>query len=253
MLRDLLTSRWLQGGLVFFLVCVGGSLLYSWHIRRTTEAEFGDIPQPRAAPRGNGQAASTPPIDFQTEGVRSASEEHRDTPRVDTTEALPDETEFADAFLTDDSGTDGEDAEEVAVSPFGFGPYPELPEGWPPHTFPTSTPEHELLTRVQIKLISEGVNAEGVVYGQDKQSHLIYPIIRGIVYVEWRYGEGRAGMRKYIGLRYGHPADASRIMELEEEAWSTHRSFPERKVPSNIKLVPFTEAGIDPYEYLDLE
>ena len=32
MLRDLLSSRWFQGGFAFFVLCVGGSLLYSWHV-----------------------------------------------------------------------------------------------------------------------------------------------------------------------------------------------------------------------------
>ena len=41
MLRDLLSSRLIQLGFVFFVIIVGGSLLYSWHVQRITEAEFG--------------------------------------------------------------------------------------------------------------------------------------------------------------------------------------------------------------------
>ena len=40
MFGDLLSSRMIQAGLVFFVVVVGGSLLYSWHVHRTTEAEL---------------------------------------------------------------------------------------------------------------------------------------------------------------------------------------------------------------------
>ena len=36
MFRDLLSSRLIQGGIVFFVLVVGGSLLYSWHVRRAT-------------------------------------------------------------------------------------------------------------------------------------------------------------------------------------------------------------------------
>ena len=43
MFRDLLSSRLIQVGLVFFVVVVGGSLLYSWQTDRTTEAEFAGI------------------------------------------------------------------------------------------------------------------------------------------------------------------------------------------------------------------
>ena len=40
MFRGLLSSRLIQVGLVFFVVVVGGSLLYSWQTRRATVAEF---------------------------------------------------------------------------------------------------------------------------------------------------------------------------------------------------------------------
>jgi len=45
MFRDLFSSRLIQAGLAFFVVVVVGSLLYSWHARRTTESEFGKRPQ----------------------------------------------------------------------------------------------------------------------------------------------------------------------------------------------------------------
>ena len=40
MFRALLSSRLIQVGLIFFLVVVSGSLLYSWQTRRATVAEF---------------------------------------------------------------------------------------------------------------------------------------------------------------------------------------------------------------------
>lgn len=40
MLQDLLSSRWLQFGLVFFVLVIGGSLLYSWYTLRTTESDL---------------------------------------------------------------------------------------------------------------------------------------------------------------------------------------------------------------------
>ena len=42
MLRDLLSdSRHVKSDSVFFVLVVGSSLLYSWHVQRTTEGEFG--------------------------------------------------------------------------------------------------------------------------------------------------------------------------------------------------------------------
>ena len=43
MLYNLLSSRWLQFGFLFFLVVVGGSQLYSWHARRQTVLELADL------------------------------------------------------------------------------------------------------------------------------------------------------------------------------------------------------------------
>lgn len=40
MLGDLLSHRWIQGGIVFFVLCVAGSLLYSRSVHRTPNAEL---------------------------------------------------------------------------------------------------------------------------------------------------------------------------------------------------------------------
>ena len=40
MFRDLLSSRLIQAGLAFFVLVVSGSLLYSWHVHRTTQREL---------------------------------------------------------------------------------------------------------------------------------------------------------------------------------------------------------------------
>lgn len=131
MLRDLLSKFSIQAGLVFFLVVVGGSLFYSWHVRRTTEAELersDAFLQQR--PNKNKMPTASDAIDTDTSPVdvtpRKRSMKTDDTQlRPDETEVLPiNETEridLTDAYLP---------AEDVPVSPFGFGAYPELPEGW---------------------------------------------------------------------------------------------------------------------------
>lgn len=80
-----------------------------------------------------------------------------------TRAVLPDTTEKPD----EPDGTVNSDveifaeeiAEEAAVSPYGFGPYPPLPERWPADIWPRKSPIHELMIRVQIKLVSQGINA----------------------------------------------------------------------------------------------
>ncbi|MYB95344.1 hypothetical protein F4054_07360 [Candidatus Poribacteria bacterium] len=250
MFHDLLSSRLIQGGFAFFVLCVGGSLLYSWHIHRTTEvSEFGKRPQPVVSPLKNKALTSTAPVDFQTEGVVNTPDENTDTPISDATEALPNETEFADianAFLPDDFVSEEEaPAEDVPVSPYGFGPYPELPEGWSLNTFPAASAEHELQKRVRIKLIGQGVN----VVGTSMEDGLVYPIIKGTAYVQWKSYWRPTGKVTYISRMIAHPEDHRHLSTIKAEKG---RDFTEADVPSDIKLVSFEDGAIDPYEFLDL-
>lgn len=84
---------------------------------------------------------------------------------------------------------------EVAVSPFGFGPYPKTPEGWAPipwHLF--KDPNFELMTRVRIKYLEQGVSIVGVT--MDKG--IVRPIIDGVVYVKWKEVDTPMGTVKQI-------------------------------------------------------
>ena len=110
MLWDLLSSRWFQWGFAFFVLCVGGSLLYSWHVQRTIEvSEFEKRPQPVVSPLKNKQETAPAPVDFQTEGVTNTPKENTDTHLSDETEAETrdyiETLDLTDAFLPDDIAT----------------------------------------------------------------------------------------------------------------------------------------------------
>ena len=121
MFRNLLSSRLIQAGLAFFVIVVGGSLLYSWHAQRTTENEFGKRPQAVSLIE-NKQATSTAPVDFQTEGVVNTPEENTDIETmVEETEALENETfDLADTFLPDDMGSEEKVPADFSRNPRGF-------------------------------------------------------------------------------------------------------------------------------------
>lgn len=241
MFGDLLSSRWFQAGIAFFVLCVGGSLLYSWHVQRTTENEFGKGPQPVVSPVENKTETNTAPIDFQTEGVVNTPEENTDTRMPEATEALENETEFADiadAFLPDDMGSEEEaPAEDVPVSPFGFGAYPEIPADFPFNVKWTDTTEHidlELSARVMIKAWNEGERFLGSSIGENGRVYLHYP---NTVYVQEKKhlapdDSARGSSRLLIG--------------------DIHELSPGESLPSDIQVFDYDSAGIDPYEYLDL-
>ncbi len=135
--------------------------------------------------------------------------------------------------------------EGVRVSPFGFGPYPELPVGWPHDTFPAPSAEHELQQRVRIDLLAHGIPVEGTIM----ENGLVYPVVKGIVYVKWKSYWRPTGKVTYISRIGGHPDDTMPIEMIRREKG---KSFTKKDIPSDIKLLSFEEDGIDPYQFLEL-
>ena len=130
-----------------------------------------------------------------------------------------------------------DDPEEVEVSPHGFGPYPEVPEDYIINPFSWDSykndpPIFELMARVRIKLWKQGYQVEGI----GEEGGLLYPIIRGIVYIR------RSPSGKYITGKMGHPRDNVSIEQIESGA-----------IPAGITVLDADEMGIDPYKFLNLQ
>ena len=86
MFRDLLSSRLIQAGLAFFVIVVGGGLLYRWHAHRTTEAEFGKRPQAVVSPLKNRDpSTNTAPSTGQAASIESTVLGKQDSDTVNTT------------------------------------------------------------------------------------------------------------------------------------------------------------------------
>ena len=261
MFRDLLSSRLIQGGLVFFVLVVGGSLLYSWHALRATEADLGPIPQTVVSPLENTPATNTAPIDFQTEGVTNTPEENTDTPIPEATEALPNETEFtdiADAFLPDDLVSEEEAlAEDVPVSPFGFGPYPEVPADLPENLMPSWTwsderrqnmygraEDYELMGRVIIKLWNQGDKEIVGVLRRDNDGK-VYPTYPDTMYVtSWEEMDTRHGTVRVPSSTFGY---ASKMVPLYPYVHKYGH------LPDDINFIDYENQGYDPYNFLNLK
>ena len=254
MFRDLLSSRWFQGGFAFFVLVVGSSLLYSWHVQRTTEAEFARHDRFRQGLQNQTETRTAEEVNVLTEnetpGLVNTPDETTDTPMSDETGALPNETELldiADAFLPDDFVSEEEaPAEEVAVSPFGFGPYPEVPEDYPTRpswersrydTFSQDTQRSlELLGRVLIKLWKQG---ERGFQGGTTYNGKVYPHYKNTAYV--RYGTTASG-RRYIARYKGDPSIRISPEQLRKG-----------ELPAYIRVLDIDSEGIDPYQFLDLK
>lgn len=245
MFRDILTNKWVIGGVVFLIVFSVACVFwyrYDTASDRKSAAETAELLRQWAAKKVD--------TDDKVEQAADASVKSI-TPTVEKPVNKITATEVKAPNVTTTGLTEiSKNQNEERFSPFGFGPYPPLPDDpfWVPETFPSPTPEHELMKRVWIKLLSEGVDVKGVTMKRG----LVFPIIKGIRYVQWASYEGPFGDVKYIARSTGHPDDGERLRTVADRKKERHESFTEADVPSGIILIPYEEGGIDPYSFLNL-
>ena len=243
-------TKWTIGGLGFLVIFAGPCYLW-YHYTAASYREQVAEPDEIIHRSEKQRTASTA---NSTEQAAGASVEST-TP---TAEKLITKVAGAETNTSTDETTktvtaatqETENAEEVRVSPHGFGPYPKLPKGWGPEPWAYPTPEHELLARVEVKLWHMGVKTEG----SSMENGLVYPIIKGAVYVKWGKYIGPDGRPvRYISERLGDPDDDSMDrLESIEKVKKKDESFTEADVPDDIKLILDEGGGIDPYTFLDL-
>lgn len=259
MFRDILSgSHAILVGLVFFVVVVGGSSLYSWHVHRMTEVQLLET-QRKVQPLKNknvtriGQDIDVP-TDTETFGETQ-------TPIVsdDMPEAAPivqSEQPITNPVPVEENDTDpdfediSEESQIIRESRFGFGPYPEIPLDYSDPdiwdrienmTDDSLAKGNELMARVRIKLWKQGTQTIGASYDNDGK---IYPSIPGVAYVTWESKE------LPDGTRYRFP---SRISGTPELAGKQHYFYERGEAPPGITVVTHEDGGIDPYEFLNLQ
>ena len=261
MFHDLLSSRWFQGGFALFVLCVCGSLLYSWHVKRTTESEMAHhdrlLGLQKQKETRTAEAVNDP-IENETPGLVNTPDENTDTPMSDETEASPNDTEnldLADAFLPEDFVSEEVPAEEVVVSPFGFGPYPEVPADYPFTPFwlrYQKDPERydakydteflkskELLSRIMVKAWTEGVRdfTGGSFELTTGKYYLHLPNTIYVEYGEPYENEDGTFTRPFSSYTGGN-------------VHLTHEQMQRGTAPTGVRVI---EGGsYEPYEYLDL-
>lgn len=258
MLRYLLASRMVIFGLVFCVICVGGSLLYSSYLSRKTEDQLAKTDKVIASFRKATQTAQThlqneqAPLESLEQPAETPLETEADVSTETGVAAIEiGENESAPAVAPDLSVEEApEDAatSEVRISPFGLGVFPEVPPDYPDQNVwerierashdPEGGKKLELLIRVRIKLWEQGTETVGASYSD--QTGLIYPSIPGVAYVQWSYVDEPDGTRSRYASTVsgaGGPA-AEQYLDRGEE-------------PPGVTVIPYDEAGIDPYTFLD--
>ncbi len=164
MFRNIVGNKWVIGGVAFLIVFALACVFwyrYDTAADRKALAETAELIRQLAAKKAV-------PDDKM--------EQATDAPVENTL------TETAGAVVETDTRTDNEAKTYVAgdifigpeppplpvsqdelVSPYGFGPYPELPEGYGPITWPRKNANSELMIRAEIELLNQGVPVEGIV------------------------------------------------------------------------------------------
>lgn len=262
MLQNMLSSRAVLASLVFCVLIVGSSLFYSWHIRRTTDAELAQSEallqqrENKNETRPTQDPVDTSTVDFEHAETLLETNEAR-IMETDDTRALPSDDaapiDLSDAFLPDNFVSEEAPTEDVPVSPFGYGPYPEVPSDYfgepiwvrEPHIlsgFPDEARRNiELIDRVLVKLWQQG--DRGIVGGSTFDGK-IYPHYDDVVYVGWKETELPDGsVYRYVSRQKG----GSGLPDLSAEDFRTGNISP------NLEVIDFDDAGYDPYQFLNLQ
>ena len=250
MFRDILSSKLVIAGLTCCLLLITGTLLYRRHVvdairkdeARTKQFLLEFEAKIAAAEKIDTDNAMQPTTPVATYPIpETVPEAVAEAPKPFLTEmAAPGTTAAASKATIPEKAI-----ADIPVSPYGFGPYPELPDEMSPELLPAPSAKHELLLLVRIKLLSQGINAEGTVM----KDGLVYPIIKGTLYVKWDETLNPEGYR-YIKNSTGHPDDG---LHLRTIRWEKRGNLTEADIPPDITLISYEEGGIDAYEFLGLQ
>lgn len=255
MFRYVFSSRVTLAALAFFVLVVGGSLLYYWHTLHTTENEMqrhdqflqGLENRESKPDTSTGQATPIESAVSTKQGTDTADATNTVQVQAKTSTNTSQNKSLSEVSVSNIEGEilAEEDKAEIRVSPHGFGPYPEIPPDFPVQDIfrdPRSA-SSELRDRVYVKLWKQGVRPDGITIRYD--SGLVYPVVRGTVYLKWRV---LSSGKRYVGRISGHPATVS---SLRESSSGRLGMIFEEDIPPGIEVLDYSE-GINPYEFLDL-
>ena len=220
MYRDFLTNKWFLGGVGFLIVLSVACVLWYQHDIAPYKQEAAEaeelLRQSQIAKKSETDSETEQAADASVEGETLTTEGNmpdamdkaeKDTASDETSVNLTQQTEVTD--------------KEVRVSPYGFGPYPEVPEDYPSNVIwnlpgaKENLPDHalkgiELLDRVLVKLWIEGdKNFRGGCTDNGK----VYPYYHNTVYVRYAQQEMPDGTIR----RYFTSAKSGYDVEFDEE------------------------------------
>ena len=140
MFRKIFSSWGIIFGFAFFVLIVAGTQFYSWYVRRIDQYALEQTKRRLQQLRKDNEMSITQEdgllTDTKTLGTSeiSVGADETRTMSVDT-DVLPRGgtagVDMMNEFLSDDMVSTEKETTAVSISPFGFGPYPEIPADFP--------------------------------------------------------------------------------------------------------------------------
>ena len=251
------TLQWILGGIVCLLLVAGLCYLWYNHSIAPYKQEVADTAEIVRQWKKNQKA-----------DPKNVVEDKTNTPAENITQTLEKPiTQTDPGLVTKD--TDSSEPEDVlletplpentdaaTVSPYGFGPYPKIPEGYPLRPSWTRLEvlqekfgddfckRMELMGRVLIKLYNQGDTSftAGIF-----NNGLILPIYPNVAYVHQEAEDWKPTEDPLMDVR----SDSSRILAGSNVSKADKEQIRNGKIPPGIEIRSFSD-GIDPFTFLDL-
>ena len=210
MFYNIFSMRPIQVGIVFFLIVVAGSLLYSWHAEQTPKAELAATRRMRHPSESLNVTGIDPQASEATDTVIDDSERFHEAAGTYTTDTQTSEASealtpidifqllFQETDVAENIGESevSEDENAYGVSPFGYGEYPNIPIDYPWNPIWTFSDEKrkgysdndpeferglELMDRVALKVWKSGrTDFKGMAFSRGR----VYLNFPNIVYAQ---------------------------------------------------------------------
>ncbi len=230
---------WGIAALIVFVIAAGGFIYYQLsEVQQFKKQLAQEAEELLRQSKKSKKVSKTGNKAEQATGVTPAESETRtaEKPRNETTSVV-DKTKPTQVQAA--APADSAETADVQVSPYGFGPYPEVPEDMPGrhlYTWPESSAEAELLSRVLIQLWTSG---ERNFRGGSTRNGKIYPHYHDTVYVTFREYERRGEIIRFAAKIKSGP----HVRYTAEELLNP---------PPHLRVLDLETSGIDPYQYLNL-
>ncbi len=251
MIRDIITNKWFIGAIAFLVIFAGACYLWYQHDTAPDRKAAADAlkllrqhetTQKAETESKTGQAADTLAESNMQSVEKPIPEDILEVSPTD--EIVLDQDKSRKTIIID--GREIVIPEVPKTSPFGFGPFPKVPEDyrggavWLQTNYYDLPPDRqrnwELFDRVLIKLWSEGEkNFKGGKY--DKNNGKVYPNYFNKI---------------YITVEERKSADGSLEPIITHQLGAAPEDIDLLNPPTHIEVLDYESSGIDPYEYLNL-